>query len=136
YAELQVKAEAQRTAKELAYQRAYDDAFKRLYPNLMPIASSASQGATASPANQGNGRLAVFVKDDCQECSVRVVRISRLRCVPRIDPSLSSQSFRRRERSVLITDGCIFHVAPYSSNSLGLAESCHATHLLSGNTFP
>ncbi|RML52161.1 putative exported protein [Pseudomonas syringae pv. pisi] len=72
YAELQVKAEAQRTAKELAYQRAYDDAFKRLYPNLMPIASSASQGATASPANQGNGRLAVFVKDDCPECSVRV----------------------------------------------------------------
>ncbi|POR57260.1 TIGR03759 family integrating conjugative element protein [Pseudomonas syringae] len=72
YAELQVKAEAQRTAKELAYQRAYDDAFKRLYPNLMPIASSASQGTTASPANQGNGRFAVFVKDDCPECSVRV----------------------------------------------------------------
>ncbi|WP_080034220.1 TIGR03759 family integrating conjugative element protein, partial [Pseudomonas syringae] len=37
YAELQVKAEAQRTAKELAYQHAYDDAFKRLYPNQMPI---------------------------------------------------------------------------------------------------
>ncbi|GBH07717.1 UDP-glucose 6-dehydrogenase [Pseudomonas syringae pv. actinidiae] len=72
YAELQVKAEAQRTAKELAYQRAYDDAFKRLYPNQMPIASSASQGVAASPANQGNGRLAVFVKDDCPECSIRV----------------------------------------------------------------
>ncbi|MEQ4601438.1 TIGR03759 family integrating conjugative element protein, partial [Pseudomonas amygdali] len=26
----------------------------------------------ASPANQGNGRLAVFVKDDCPECSIRV----------------------------------------------------------------
>ncbi|WP_019334073.1 TIGR03759 family integrating conjugative element protein, partial [Pseudomonas syringae] len=51
YAELQVKAEAQRTAKELAYQRAYDDAFKRLYPNQMPIASSTSQGVAASPAN-------------------------------------------------------------------------------------
>ncbi|WP_087672872.1 TIGR03759 family integrating conjugative element protein, partial [Pseudomonas syringae] len=72
YAELQVKAEAQRTAKELAYQRAYDDAFKRLYPNQMPIASSTSQGVAASPANQGNGRLAVFVKDDCPECSIRV----------------------------------------------------------------
>lgn len=72
YAELQVKAEAQRTAKELAYQRAYDDAFKRLYPNLMPIASSASTTPAASPANQGNGRLAVFVKDNCPECSVRV----------------------------------------------------------------
>lgn len=37
FAELQVQAEAQRTAKELAYQRAYDDAWKRLYPNLMPV---------------------------------------------------------------------------------------------------
>ncbi|RMO79210.1 hypothetical protein ALQ33_01870 [Pseudomonas syringae pv. philadelphi] len=72
YAELQVKAEAQRTAKELAYQRAYDDAFERLYPNLMPIASSASQASAAGPANQGNGRLAVFVKDGCPECSIRV----------------------------------------------------------------
>ncbi|MDU8358460.1 TIGR03759 family integrating conjugative element protein [Pseudomonas syringae group sp. J309-1] len=72
FAELQVKAEAQRTAKELAYQQAYDDAFRRLYPNMMPIASSASQAPAASPANQGNGRLAVFVKDDCPECSIRV----------------------------------------------------------------
>lgn len=72
YAELQVKAEAQRTAKELAYQRAYDDAFKRIYPNLMPIASTGGQAAAATPANQGNGRLAVFVKDGCPECSSRV----------------------------------------------------------------
>ncbi len=71
YAELQVKAEAQRTAKELAYQQAYDDAWKRLYPNLMPIAGTASTPA-ASPTNQGNGRIAVFVKDNCPECSSTV----------------------------------------------------------------
>lgn len=70
YAELQVKAEAQRTAKELAYQRAYDDAWKRLYPNLMPI--QLGSAPAASPATQGNGRLAVFVKDGCSECTLRV----------------------------------------------------------------
>lgn len=70
YAELQVQAEAQRTAKELAYQRAYDDAFKRLYPNLLPIQPD---GPTSSGnAARGSGRLAVFVKADCAECAQRV----------------------------------------------------------------
>ncbi|MDO7927735.1 TIGR03759 family integrating conjugative element protein [Pseudomonas sp. KFB-139] len=76
YAELQVKAEAQRTAKELAYQRAYDDAFKRLYPNLLPIQPDGSvdtgSSAGVKAAVRGNGRLAVFVKDGCSECSIRI----------------------------------------------------------------
>jgi integrating conjugative element protein (TIGR03759 family) len=70
FAELQVKAEAQRTAKELAYQRAYDEAFKRLYPNLLPIQPDGSSSASNAP--RGSGRLAVFIKADCAECTQRV----------------------------------------------------------------
>ena len=70
YAELQVQAEAQRTAKELAYQQAYDEAWKRLYPNLLPIQPEHSdQPGTAA---RGNGRLAVFVRADCADCTQRV----------------------------------------------------------------
>lgn len=71
YAELQVRAEAQRVQKELAYQHAYDAAWKRLYPALTPVQSLASTshpGASLAHA----GRLAVFVKDDCPACDARV----------------------------------------------------------------
>jgi hypothetical protein len=36
YAELQVRLEAQRAERELAYQRAYDDAWQRVYPGCYP----------------------------------------------------------------------------------------------------
>ena len=70
YAELQVRAEAQRVQKELIYQRAYDAAWKRLYPDLTPIRSltSASRGASLAHTE----RLAVFIKDDCPPCDARV----------------------------------------------------------------
>lgn len=71
YAELQVRAEAQRVQKELAYQQAYDAAWKRLHPDLTPVRSLASTprpGASIAHA----GRLAVFVKDDCPACDARV----------------------------------------------------------------
>lgn len=70
YAELQVQAEARRVEKTLAYQRAYDEAWQRLYPSLQPVtltgAGSAITG-TNSPV-----RLAVFVKEECPACEQRV----------------------------------------------------------------
>jgi integrating conjugative element protein (TIGR03759 family) len=70
YAELQVQAEARRVEKLLAYQRAYDDAWKRLHPTLQPVVLT---DAGATPATSGAlGRLAVFVKDDCPPCEQRV----------------------------------------------------------------
>ena len=64
YAELQVQAEAARVEKELAYQRAYDAAWKRLYPTLTPVTDLDSGG----PAVSGDGRLAIFVKENCPAC--------------------------------------------------------------------
>ena len=69
YAELQVRAEARRTEKLLAYQRAYDTAWKRLHPTLQPVVlAGASDGASTSSASS---RLAVFVKAECPPCEQR-----------------------------------------------------------------
>lgn len=71
YAELQVRAEAQRVQKELTYQQAYDAAWKRLYPDqapLRPLTSAPGPGVTLAHTT----RLAVFVKDDCAACDARV----------------------------------------------------------------
>lgn len=65
YAELQVQAERQRIDKELAYQKAYDQAFARLYPNEKVIQISTEplspKISGATNALKGSGRLAVFV---------------------------------------------------------------------------
>ncbi len=70
YAELQVRVEARRVEKMLAYQRAYDAAWQRLFPGqprvILPGAKA--QGA----GNTGSGRLAVFVKAECPACDQRV----------------------------------------------------------------
>lgn len=70
YAELQVQAEARRVEKTLAYQRAYDDAWKRLHPTLQPVLLTEAGGSLSTPG--APGRLAVFVKDDCPACEQRV----------------------------------------------------------------
>lgn len=71
YAELQVRAEAQRVQKELIYQQAYDAAWKRLFPDQVPVRSlTSTPRPSASIAHKG--RLAVFVKDDCAACDARV----------------------------------------------------------------
>ena len=71
YAELQVRAEAQRVQKELIYQQAYDAAWKRLHPDLTPVRSlTSTPRPRASIAH--TERLAVFVKDDCTACDARV----------------------------------------------------------------
>ncbi|ECU9386583.1 TPA: TIGR03759 family integrating conjugative element protein [Salmonella enterica subsp. diarizonae serovar 61:l,v:z35] len=63
YADLLVEKEAQRVKKELAFQRAYDAAWKRRFPALPPVAT-ASVDTTS--------RLAVFVREDCPTCDIRL----------------------------------------------------------------
>jgi len=73
YAELQVQAEARRVGKTLAYQRAYDAAWQRLFPGQPRVSLP---GANAQGAgNTGSGRLAVFVKTDCALCAQRVQQL-------------------------------------------------------------
>ena len=73
YAELQVQAEARRVGKTLAYQRAYDAAWQRLFPGQprVSLPGAKAQGA----GNTGSGRLAVFVKADCAPCAARVQQL-------------------------------------------------------------
>lgn len=73
YAELQVQVEGARVARILAYQRAYNAAWKRLYPHLEPVEF------TPAPLNQArvadvdaSQRLAVFVKEPCASCDATV----------------------------------------------------------------
>lgn len=67
YADLLVEKEAQRVEKELAFQRAYDAAWKRRFPALQPVS------ATALPAVPGaSQRLVVFVRENCAACDTRV----------------------------------------------------------------
>jgi integrating conjugative element protein (TIGR03759 family) len=66
YAELQVRLEAARAERELAYQRAYDEAWQRLYPGLLPI-----QGAAPLLASPLPERMALFVARDCPPCHER-----------------------------------------------------------------
>lgn len=76
YAELQVKAEARRIEKTLAYQRAYDAAWQRLAPGMqrvnLPGANPVGSGASIP---QGTDRTAVFVKDACPACDHSVQRL-------------------------------------------------------------
>lgn len=70
YAELQVQAESKRVGKTLAYQRAYDAAWKRLYPGQQRVNMPGAKAPGAG--NRGSGRLAVFVKAECPSCEQRV----------------------------------------------------------------
>lgn len=73
-AELQVRAESVRVTKELAYQRAYDQAWQRLYPTLQRVALTGA--GNSSPVRlQGNGRLALFVEDNCMACTLQVKKL-------------------------------------------------------------
>jgi len=76
YARLQVRAEGQRTEKLLAYQRAYDQAWRQLYPTLLPISAPSHRASTTSETAPSAGatpeRIAVFIKDSCTRCDDRV----------------------------------------------------------------
>ena len=78
YAELQARAEARRAEKILSYQRAYDAAWRRLYPTLQPVSSPSARSldTVGKVAFTGeHGRLAVFVKDHCPPCDERVKQL-------------------------------------------------------------
>lgn len=70
-AELQVRAEARRAEKTLAYQRAYDEAWKRLFPALSPLRTVLPQLSGHTDGREA-GRIAVFVKENCPACDQRV----------------------------------------------------------------
>lgn len=63
YADLLVEKESQRVEKELAFQRAFDAAWKRRFPGLMPVAATTPDRTS---------RLAVFVREDCSACDTRL----------------------------------------------------------------
>lgn len=67
YAELQVRLEARRAERELAYQKAYSAAWGRLFPGLLPV-----QGMSNAPTPSSNPRYAVFVEDPCSTCEASI----------------------------------------------------------------
>lgn len=64
YAELLVEKEYQRIEKELAFQRAYDAAWKRRFPDLMPVSTKETV--------KKDTRLAVFVRENCLACDMQL----------------------------------------------------------------
>jgi integrating conjugative element protein (TIGR03759 family) len=76
YAELQVRVEERRAAKTLAYQRAYDDAWKRLKPGAKIVdLKDAARPTRDEPAVHGADRMAVFVKTQCERCEAQIKRL-------------------------------------------------------------
>ncbi|NWL49620.1 TIGR03759 family integrating conjugative element protein [Pseudomonas hunanensis] len=63
YAELQVRLEARRAERELAYQKAYTAAWARLFPGLLPV-----RGMSDAATPSSSPRYAVFVEDPCSTC--------------------------------------------------------------------
>ncbi|WP_275286837.1 TIGR03759 family integrating conjugative element protein [Halomonas elongata] len=83
YAELLVEIERKRVEAELAFQRAYDDAWQRLYPGDMPVNSFTTKGgidatqsvfgdATASSSPRLN---VVVATQACGQCDATVKRL-------------------------------------------------------------
>jgi integrating conjugative element protein (TIGR03759 family) len=62
YAELQVRLEAKRAERELAYQKAYTAAWARLFPGLAPVQGMADNETTSAP------RYVLFVEERCPAC--------------------------------------------------------------------
>ncbi|MDD1992784.1 TIGR03759 family integrating conjugative element protein [Pseudomonas putida] len=63
YAELQVRLEARRAERELAYQKAYTAAWARLFPGLQPV-----QGMNDDAGPSSSSRTALFVEEHCAAC--------------------------------------------------------------------
>lgn len=68
YAELIVRQDFERVEAELAFQREVTSAWKRLYPDVLPIQPTAV-------TNEESGRLALFVRDDCRLCEIRLAQL-------------------------------------------------------------
>ncbi|MEW5288595.1 TIGR03759 family integrating conjugative element protein [Erwinia papayae] len=71
-AELWVKHEYQRSEKELAFQREINAAWLRLYPQTLSV----NMGSNAAGiAHDTQGRLALFVRDNCTRCDARLASV-------------------------------------------------------------
>ncbi|WP_432413703.1 TIGR03759 family integrating conjugative element protein [Pantoea allii] len=71
-AELWVKHEYQRTEKELAFQRDVNAAWLRLYPETLAV----NMGTNAAGiAHDTQGRLALFLKENCSRCDARLAAV-------------------------------------------------------------
>ncbi|ECC2036688.1 TIGR03759 family integrating conjugative element protein [Salmonella enterica] len=68
FAEMWVREEYARVEKELAFQREVDAAWKRLYPNTLSV----NMGNASGIAHDTQGRLALFVKENCVQCDARL----------------------------------------------------------------
>ena len=83
YAEKLVEAERRRVEAELAFQRAYDAAWQRLYPGDMPVNSFSTKGGTdatqsvfGSNPSESSQRLNVVVATQgCNQCDATVKRL-------------------------------------------------------------
>ncbi|MCS2611051.1 TIGR03759 family integrating conjugative element protein [Halomonas dongshanensis] len=83
YAEKLVETERARVEAELAFQRAYDDAWQRLYPNDMPVNSFSTRGGEdatrsvfGSNPSAASQRLNVVVATEgCDQCEATVKRL-------------------------------------------------------------
>lgn len=62
YAELQVRLEAKRAERELAYQKAYTAAWARLFPGMLPVQGMADEATT------NGSRYLLFVEEHCPSC--------------------------------------------------------------------
>ncbi|MEB6535900.1 TIGR03759 family integrating conjugative element protein [Pantoea stewartii] len=71
-AELWVRHEYQRTEKELAFQREVNAAWLRLYPETLAV----NMGTNAAGiAHDTQGRLALFLKENCSRCDARLAAV-------------------------------------------------------------
>jgi integrating conjugative element protein (TIGR03759 family) len=75
YTEMQAHAEYHRVTKLFAYQNAYDEAFARLYPNLLSVNLIGADNIPQSSPVTTQARLMVFVSIDCKGCVERVIRL-------------------------------------------------------------
>ncbi|MCY1181214.1 integrating conjugative element protein [compost metagenome] len=69
---MQVALEARRAERELAYQKAYNAAWAKLFPGLLPIQGMAFPSPTSSPAAP---RPALFVEEQCPACNAEALRL-------------------------------------------------------------
>ncbi|WP_017905079.1 TIGR03759 family integrating conjugative element protein [Pseudomonas asplenii] len=72
YAQKQVQAEYARLRKLMDYQRAYDQAYKRLYADRLPVNLIGAQPAPLASAVRSPHRLNVFVTTGCKDCPAKI----------------------------------------------------------------
>ncbi|OSN01337.1 TIGR03759 family integrating conjugative element protein [Lonsdalea populi] len=71
-AELWVRHEYLRSEKELAFQREINAAWLRLYPKMLAVNMGSNM---AGIAHDTQGRLALFVKENCSRCDARLAAV-------------------------------------------------------------